>query len=252
MKFHFTAANIKEAQEAKEKYINKYNQTIVSEADIIIAIGGDGFLLKTIHDFKDLKKSFYGINYGSIGFLMNKDEDKDLHNIMNKSQKIKIKPLLMQGIDVNKNKFQSIAFNEVSLMRETHQAAKLKILINEIIRLEELVCDGILVSTPAGSTAYNFSAHGSIIPLDSKLLALTPISAFRPRRWRGALLSENTKIKIISNNIEKRPVSVTADHNEFRNIIEVEIQTSKNFTVELLFDNNHSIEEKILNEQFYS
>ena len=250
MKIFFTSINSKEALEAKKKYQDKYGHNDTTKADVIVAFGGDGFLLKTLHDYKNLCKPIYGINYGSVGFLMNNVVDSDLIEIINKSQSIKLKPLNMTAKNLNNEIFESIAFNEVSLMRETYQAAKLKIIINGIERLKELICDGVLVSTPAGSTSYNLSAHGSIIPLDSKLLALTPISAFRPRRWKGALLSEDTKIKLIVNDYKLRPVSVTADHNEFRNVVEVDISSSQDLSFELLFDNNHSIEERVLKEQF--
>ena len=250
MKFFFTSINTKEALEAKKKYQNIYGHNDTKEADVIIAIGGDGFLLKTLHDHKNLQKPFYGINYGSVGFLMNNEVDNDLTETIKNSQLIKLKPLNMRAKNTNNEIFESIAFNEVSLMREKHQAAKLKIYINGVQRIKELICDGVLVATPAGSTAYNLSAHGSIIPLESKLLALTPISAFRPRRWKGALLSENTKIKLNVIDYNTRPVSVTADYNEFRNIAEVDISSAQNFSFELLFDSNHSIEERILKEQF--
>ena len=250
MKFHFTSVDIKKAIERKKKYQDKYGNNKVKEADVIVAIGGDGFLLKTLHDHKDLKKPIYGINYGSVGFLMNNEVNTNLLEIIEKSQSIKLNPLNMRAKNINNKTFESIAFNEVSLMRSTHQASKLKININGIERMKELICDGVLVSTPAGSTAYNLSAHGSIIPLESKLLALTPISAFRPRRWKGVLLSENTKIKLKVIDYNMRPVSVTADHNEFRNIVEVKIESDQKSTFELLFDSNHSIEERILKEQF--
>ena len=251
MKFFFSSIDTLEAKKAKNIYQKKYGQVSAENSDVIVAIGGDGFLLKTIHDFRHMQKSFYGINYGSIGFLMNNENSLDLVEIIRKSQKIKLKPLIMKGKNAKNELFESIAFNEVSLIREAHQAAKLMIKINNITRMNELICDGILVSTPAGSTAYNFSAHGSIIPLESKLLALTPISAFRPRRWRGALLSENTKIEIIIKDYKNRPVSITADHNEFRNIIAVEVSCSENLSCELLFDSKHSIDERILQEQFF-
>jgi len=250
MKFFFTSINTKKALETKEKYQKKYGNNKVKEADVIVAIGGDGFLLKTLHDHKDLKKPIYGINYGSVGFLMNKEVNTNLLETINNSQTIKIKPLNMKAKNTNNKIFESIAFNEVAIMRETYQAAKLKININGTERMNELICDGILVSTPAGSTAYNLSAHGSIIPLDSKLLALTPINAFRPRRWKGAILSENTKIRLNVIDYNERPVSVTADHNEFRDIIEVYISTNNDLCFELMFDSNHSIDEKILKEQF--
>ena len=183
---------------------------------------------------------------------MNAETKKDLNKIILSSQNIKLKALNMIAKDIKGKSYKSIAFNEVSIMRQTHQAAKIRININDIKRMDELICDGVMVSTAAGSTAYNLSAHGSIIPLDSKLLALTPISAFRPRRWRGALLSENTKIKFYVNESKNRTSSVTADHNEFRNIKEVEITSSNDINCNILFDSNYSIEDRILKEQFYS
>ena len=252
MKFFFISSDSREAISAKKKLIGVYGQNSVEKADVIIPLGGDGFLLKSLHDFNKLNKPFYGMNYGSIGFLMNSDYNEKLDKIISSAQKIKLKPLNMKAKNNNGESFKSIAFNEVSIRRQTHQAAKISIRINDIERMKELICDGVLVSTAAGSTAYNLSAHGSIIPLDSKLLALTPISAFRPRRWRGALLSEKTKINFYVNNSEIRSSSVAADHNEFKNIKEVEITSSNDLTCTILFDNNHSIEERILKEQFLS
>jgi len=250
MKFHFISSNTPEAIRAKDEYINLYKQTEAKSADIIIPIGGDGILLKSLHDFNQLNKPFFGINYGSVGFLMNSESNKNLEELINNSKSTDLKPLKMIAKDENDKVYDSIAYNEVSLMRQSHQASKFQIKINEITRMNELICDGVLVSTSAGSTAYNLSAHGSILPLDSKLLALTPISAFRPRRWRGALLSEQSIIKINVLNYKDRQVSVTADNIEYRNIKEVTIQSSKNKNCKILFDNNHSIEDKILNEQF--
>jgi len=250
MKFHFISSNTTEALNAKKKYINSYNQTESDLADIIIPIGGDGILLKSLHDFNELNKPFFGINYGSVGFLMNSASNKNLEELIKNSKSTDLKPLKMIAIDYTNNLHESFAYNEVSLMRQSHQASKFQIKINDIKRMNELICDGVLVSTSAGSTAYNLSAHGSILPLDSKLLALTPISAFRPRRWRGALLSEKSIIKISVLNFKDRSVSVTADNIEYRNIKEVTIQSSKDKNCKILFDNNHSIEDKILNEQF--
>jgi len=252
MKFFFDSSETTDALSAKKKFITIYGQNKAEDADIIIPIGGDGFLLKTLHDFNHFNKPFYGINYGSIGFLMNKESGEKLDNIISTAQSIELKPLKMKTKNNNGVSFESIAFNEVSIMRQTHQAAKISIKINDIKRMNELICDGVLVSTAAGSTAYNLSAHGSILPLDSNLLALTPISAFRPRSWRGALLSEKTKINLYVNNSKIRLASVTADHNEFREIEEVEITSSNDLTCNLLFDNNHSMEERILKEQFIS
>jgi len=250
MKFHFISSNTSEAINAKKKYINSYKQTTPELAEIIIPIGGDGILLKSLHDFNKLNKPFFGINYGSVGFLMNSASNKDLKELIINSKSTDLKPLKMTAKDEDDKIYDSIAYNEVSLMRQSHQASKFQITINDTIRMNELICDGVLVSTSAGSTAYNLSAHGSILPLDSKLLALTPISAFRPRKWRGALLSEKNIIKINVINFKDRKVSVTADNIEFRNIKEVTIQSSQDKNCKILFDNNHSIEDKILNEQF--
>ena len=250
MKFHFISSNTSEAIKAKKEYIDTYNQTAPELADIIIPIGGDGILLKSLHDFNELDKPFFGINYGSVGFLMNSSSNKDLNTVVKNSKSTDLKPLKMTAKDEDDKIYDSIAYNEVSLMRQSHQASKFQIKINDTTRMNELICDGVLVSTSAGSTAYNLSAHGSILPLDSKLLALTPISAFRPRRWRGALLSEKNIINIKVINFKDRKVSVTADNIEFRNIKEVTIQSSQDKNCKILFDNNHSIEDKILNEQF--
>jgi NAD+ kinase len=250
MKFHFISSNTTEAVKAKKEYINSYSQTEPELADIIIPIGGDGILLKSLHDFNVLNKPFFGINYGSVGFLMNSKSNKNLKELIKNSKSTDLKPLKMIAINESNNTHESIAYNEVSLMRQSHQASKFQIKINDIKRMNELICDGVLVSTSAGSTAYNLSAHGSILPLDSKLLALTPISAFRPRRWRGALLSEKSIIKISVLNFKDRNVSVTADNIEYRNIKKVTIQSSEDKNCKILFDNNHSIEDKILNEQF--
>ena len=181
---------------------------------------------------------------------MNTVSDEKLEKIISSAQKIDLKPLKMIAKNNKGEILKSIAFNEVSIMRQTYQASKISIRINDVERISELICDGVLVSTAAGSTAYNLSAHGSIIPLDSKLLALTPISAFRPRRWKGALISEKMKINLFVNNSTIRSSSVTADHNQFKDIKEVEITSSKDSMCYLLFNNNHSIEERILKEQF--
>ena len=252
MKFYFNSSSNLEAINAKKKFIKQYNQCKVEEANVIIVIGGDGFLLKNIHQYNELKKPFFGINYGSVGFLMNSKINNDLKYIVENSQENILKPLEMKATNINKEIFYSTAYNEVSIMRQTHQAAKINIEINEIERMKELICDGLLVSTPAGSTAYNLSAHGSIIPLDSNLLALTPISAFRPRRWKGALLQQNNKIKFNVLDFKNRTVSVTADNNEFRDIQKVEIQSSNKNQCKILFENDYSMEERILKEQFYS
>jgi len=250
MKFYFTSSTSKEAINAEKILINKYKQNDPKDADVIIPIGGDGFLLKCLHDYNNLNKPFFGINYGSVGFLMNSASENNLTEIIKSSKKTKFRPLKMKAINKNGKEYESIAYNEVSLMRQTHQAAKIQIKINNINRMKELVCDGILVSTPAGSTAYNLSAHGSILPLDSDLLALTPISAFRPRRWKGALLSQKNSIEFVVKNLTERTASVTADNIEYKDIKSVKINSINENICIVLFDSNHSMEDKILNEQF--
>ncbi len=250
MKFHFLSSNNPEAKEAEKKLINIHGQNSVDEADYIIPIGGDGLLLRSLHSFNELNKPFFGINFGSIGFLMNNISDEDLKDMIKNAKKSIFKPLKMSALSNNNEKFEAYAYNEVSLMRQNHLASKIKIKINNQVKMEELICDGVLLSTSAGSTAYNLSAHGSILPLDSNILALTPISAFRPRRWRGALLSEISKIEfeVLENN--DRSSSVTADNVEFRDISKVNIVSSDENKCIVLFDSKHSIEDKILNEQF--
>ena len=250
MKFHFLSSDNPQAQKAKNKLIAMYGQNTAENSDYIIPIGGDGLLLKSLHSLNELSKPFFGINFGSIGFLMNNIVDQDLNETIYNAKKSYFKPLKMTAISVDNQVFEAYAYNEVSLMRQTHLASKIKIKINDQIKMEELICDGVLVSTSAGSTAYNLSAHGSILPLDSNILALTPISAFRPRRWRGALLSETNKIEFNILDNKDRSSSVTADNVEFRNIDKVNVQSSNDNKCLVLFDSKHSIEDKILNEQF--
>ena len=250
MKFHFLSSNNQEAKETELKLIKLYGQNTVEDSDYIIPIGGDGLLLKSLHSFNKLNKPFFGINYGSIGFLMNNVDNEDLNETISNSKKSSFKPLKMTALSSDGKTYEAYAYNEVSLMRQTHLASKIKIKINDQIKMEELICDGVLVSTSSGSTAYNLSAHGSILPLNSKILALTPISAFRPRRWRGALLSELNKIEFNVLDEKDRSSSVTADNVEFRNINKVNIISSNDNKCTVLFDSKHSIEDKILNEQF--
>ena len=250
MKFHFLSSNNPEAKNTEKKLTELFGQNSVEDADYIIPIGGDGLLLKSLHNFNQLNKPFFGINFGSIGFLMNNLSNENLNDMITNAKKSTFKPLKMTAQSVNNEIFEAYAYNEVSLMRQTHLASKIKIKINEKVKMEELICDGVLLSTSAGSTAYNLSAHGSILPLDSNILALTPISAFRPRRWRGALLSEISKIDFEVLNNDERSSSVTADNVEFRDISKVNIVSSDENKCTVLFDSKHSIEDKILNEQF--
>ena len=250
MKICFVGSNNKKILETKETLIKKYGNSDPEKSEVIVSLGGDGFLLQTIHNYKKYEKSIYGMNFGSIGFLMNQYDEEDLVSKIHNSLKVEIKPLQVEAKKINNEVVKSIAFNEISLLRETYQAAKISIKINNVIRMKELVCDGVLISTPAGSTAYNLSAHGPIIPLGTKALALTPISAFRPRRWKGALLSENTKIELSAIDYVKRPVGITADYNEFKKIINATISIDNDNSQILLFNSNQSLDERILKEQF--
>ncbi len=246
----FLASSNNEAIEQKKVLEEQYGTNSLDNADVIVVLGGDGFMLEAIKSHMSQDLPLFGLNYGSIGFLMNSSNQNDLLNRINQSQSIKISPLIMKAMSVNGSIHEAIAINEVSLLRETHQASKIKISVDGNIRLDELICDGVLISTPSGSTAYNLSAHGPILPINADVLALTPISAFRPRRWKGAILNNesNVKFEIIESN--KRPVSAVADSTEFRDISSVEVHQSKVQVVELLFDENHSFDERILNEQF--
>ena len=250
MKFHFLSSDNPEAKKAEKNLIGMYGQNEPDNSDYIVPIGGDGLLLKSLHSLNNLNKPFFGINFGSIGFLMNNIVDKDLNETVSNAKKSYFKPLKMIATSIDNKIFEAYAYNEVSIMRQTHLASKVKIKINNKIKMEELICDGVLVSTSAGSTAYNLSAHGSILPLDSNILALTPISAFRPRRWRGALISETNKIEFDILDNKERSSSVTADNIEFRNIRKVNVESSNENKCTVLFDSKHSIEDKILNEQF--
>ena len=246
----FLASNNEEAQKKKESLEKKFGTNAIENADVIVVLGGDGFMLEVIKKQMEKNLPLFGLNYGSVGFLMNTVNDEDLMQRLDSSQSIKIKPLSMTAKSADGSKHSAIAINEVSLLRETHQAAKIKISIDQNVRLEELVCDGVLLSTPSGSTAYNLSAHGPILPINADVLALTPISAFRPRRWKGAILNNNSEVKFEIIDNKKRPVSAVADSTEFRDIESVTIKQDNQKSVQLLFDAQHSFEERILNEQF--
>ena len=250
MKFHFIASENPEAKEALKVLIKRYNQTKLELSDVIIAIGGDGMLLKALRNSIEKNKPVFGLNKGNVGFLMNELSFDNLENRIHTARKVKMHPLFMSAHKINGNIFTELAVNEVSILRQTHQAAHLKITVDKKERLNELVCDGILVSTPIGSTAYNLSARGPIIPLNANILALTPISSFRPRRWRGALLPQRVKIRIEVLNFNTRPVSATADNVEARDIKYIEISTDKTKKLTILHDSNHSLDERIMKEQF--
>ncbi|MFI4965304.1 MAG: NAD kinase [Caulobacterales bacterium] len=246
----FTASERPEAQEARTRLAARYGEVPVSEAEVIVALGGDGFMLETFHDHMATGLPIYGMNRGSVGFLMNDYSEAGLLERIAAAERAVIHPLRMTATDAHGRSHVALAINEVSLLRQTRQAAKLRISIDGKLRLGELSCDGALVSTPAGSTAYNLSAHGPIIPLDARVLALTPISAFRPRRWRGALLAHTAKVTFEILEAPKRPVSAVADNIEVRDVLAVHIAEDRDIALNMLFDEGRSLEERMLAEQF--
>ena len=246
----FLASSNNEAIEQKKILEDQYGTNSLDNADVIVVLGGDGFMLEAIKSHMSHNLPLFGLNYGSIGFLMNASNKDDLIKRINLSQSIVIAPLSMKVKSFDGNSHEAIAINEVSLLRETHQASKIKISIDDKVRLDELICDGILISTPSGSTAYNLSAHGPILPINADVLALTPISAFRPRRWKGAILNNRSEVRFEVIDGKKRPVSAVADSTEFRDIESVTVKQDNENSIQLLFDEQHSFEERILNEQF--
>jgi NAD+ kinase len=244
------AAPTPSAQAALESLAAIYPSKPPADADVIVALGGDGFMLQTIHRFIGYGKPIFGMNRGSVGFMMNPYSADDLLGEIRRAEVACLNPLRMIAHVDGGARVELHAMNEVSMLRQTRQAAKLRIHIDEVTRLEEMICDGVLVSTPAGSTAYNLSAHGPILPLDAGVLALTPISVFRPRRWRGALIPRTAKVRIEVLESEKRPVSAVADSTEVRDVVEVEISEDRNIEVEVLFQAGQSLSERNLAEQF--
>ena len=244
------ASDRPEAQAARARLIDRYGDAPENEAEIIVALGGDGFMLETLHRHLASRIPIYGMNQGSVGFLMNEYGEDDLLARINAAEQAVIFPLVMTTLDKTGARERALAINEVSLLRQTRQTAKLRISIDGKVRMEELVCDGVMVATPAGSTAYNLSAHGPIIPLDARVLALTPISAFRPRRWRGALLPHTAAVRLEVLEADKRPVSAVADNFEVRDVLEVSIAEDRNTRLSMLFDAGRSLEERVLAEQF--
>ena len=249
-RLHFTASDRVEAQEACARLVERYGDAGESGAQVVVALGGDGFMLETLHANIGQGKPIYGMNRGSVGFLMNEYGEDSLLERINAAERAVIHPLAMVAIDAQRRQHRALAINEVSLLRQTRQTAKLRVSIDGKVRMAELVCDGLLIATPAGSTAYNLSAHGPIIPLDAKVLALTPISAFRPRRWRGALLSHTARVTIEVLEADKRPVSAVADNFEARDVVEVHVQEDRAISLAMLFDAGRSLEERVLAEQF--
>ncbi len=248
----FAASDRPEAQAARERLVARYGLFDVNDAEAIVALGGDGFMLESLHNSLESDRPIYGMNRGSVGFLMNDYVEDGLLERVRAAERAVIHPLRMVATDSAGVRHEALAINEVSLLRQTRQTAKLSVAIDGKVRMTELVCDGVLVSTPAGSTAYNLSAHGPIIPLNAKVLALTPISAFRPRRWRGALVSHTAQVSISILEGDKRPVSAVADNFEVRHVEQVEISEDQDRNLVMLFDAGHSLEERVLAEQFSS
>ena len=244
-KFHFVIDKINKNKRMRNLILKKYINYSIKSCNVIIVLGGDGFMLKTLKKYQRFNKPFYGINRGTFGFLMNKLKTLDINNSISKTKMISISPLQMNAVTKSGKFFSAIAINEVSLLRQTRQTAILQILNNKNFLIKKLICDGVLVSTSAGSTAYNLSVGGPILSLNSKKLAITPISPFRPRRWKGKTVSLKSTLKIINFNIQKRPISAVADNYEVRNVKKVVIKMNKSIKFKLLFDKKNSLNKKI-------
>ncbi len=246
----FRASRAKVAQEALGELIDRFGQSTAEEADVIVALGGDGFMLETLNDVRPLNKPVYGMNRGTVGFLMNEFSAEGLPERLAQAEEAVINPLRMRAEAEDGTISEGLAINEVSLLRQGPQAARLKVSVDGRPRLDELVCDGALVATPAGSTAYNYSAHGPILPIGSEVLALTAVAPFRPRRWRGALLPKTAVVRFDVLEHEKRPVMADADGRPVRNVVWVEIQSEPDVRHRILFDPGHGLEERLIREQF--
>lgn len=246
----FAAADSEEAQNALRALTARYGNAKAEQATAIVALGGDGFMLETLHRWMGRDVAIYGMNCGTVGFLMNQYDENGLDERLANAVAVSLFPLLMIARTADGQEVRAHAINEVALLRETRQIAKIAISVDGVVRMPELFCDGVMVATPAGSTAYNLSAHGPILPLGSKLLALTPISAFRPRRWRGALLPEKAETRFEILEAAKRPVSAVADFTEVRDVMDVRVRTDPDVALSLLFDPEQNLEERILREQF--
>ena len=246
----FVAADAAPAREALAVLTQRYGQRQPEDADVIVALGGDGFMLEAVHSYMHVSAPIFGMHRGTVGFLMNRYEENALIERLRKATEVTLHPLRMTAITADGKTHEAVAMNEVSMLRQTRQAAKIKIFINDKERMTELSCDGALVCTPAGSSAYNLSVHGPVLPLGSNVLALTPISAFRPRRWRGAILPHTAVVRFVMLEPEKRPVSAVADRDEVRDVIEVSVREDRSLSMRMLFDPEHNLEERIVAEQF--
>jgi NAD+ kinase len=246
----FAASQAPEAQSALKRLRERYGSADPHEAGVIVALGGDGLMVETLHNTLETGKPIYGMNCGTVGFLMNHYHEDDLPVRLAAAERVQFHPLAMLASTVEGEEVSGVAINEVSLLRQTRQAAKIEIQLDGKVRMPELVCDGVLVSTPVGSTAYNVSAHGPILPVGAEVLALTPISVFRPRRWRGALLRRTSRVSFVVHEPQKRPVSATADFTEVRHVARVDVHEATAITLTLLYDPDHNFEERVLLEQF--
>jgi NAD+ kinase len=246
----FEAAPTPIALEARARLVARYGDCAFGHAEVVVALGGDGFMLETIHRVLPRNIPVYGMNRGSVGFLMNSYSEDDLPDRLERAQAAELHPLRMSAVTITGSVEEALAFNEVSLLRQLRQASKIRVTIDGRVRLQELSCDGVLISTPAGSTAYNLSAHGPIIPLSANLLPLTPISSFRPRRWRGALLPSTAEVlfEVLEN--DKRPTAAVADFTEVRDVVSVAVSEDRTLTVTVLFDPDQGLSERIIAEQF--
>lgn len=249
-RIHFTASQAEPAQAALAALIARHGDAPIGRAEIVVALGGDGFMLQTLHAMQGYDLPVYGMNRGTVGFLMNVFHEDDLPERLAEAEETVINPLRMIATCADGSRHEALAINEVSLLREGPQAAKLCIHVDGKMRMEELVCDGVLVATPAGSTAYNYSAHGPILPINSEVLALTAIAPFRPRRWRGALLPKDGTVEVEVLNPERRPVMADADSRSVRHVTHVQIRSAQDVRHRLLFDDGHGLEERLLREQF--
>ncbi len=252
MKIHFVASSTETAQAALDRLSHQYGNVQLHAADVVVCLGGDGFMLEALHKVLDRSIAIYGMNYGTVGFLMNGAEEADLLQRLENAQPSVLHPLQMTATTVQGKVKTALAFNDVFLFRQTRQTSRIRVEVDGRMRLEELICDGIIVSTPAGSTAYNLSAHGPIVPLSANILPLTPISAFRPRRWRGALLPSSAVVKLTLLDTEKRATAAVADFTEIRDVAEVVVREDRSRQATILFDPDHGLSERIIAEQFVS
>lgn len=250
LRLTFVASNGTRAQAAREQLIGRYGNLPLEEADVIVALGGDGFMLQTLHDTQHLPAPVYGMNRGTVGFLMNEYRPEGLTARLAAAEEAEVNPLAMTAITLDGQMHQALAINEVSLLRHGPQAAKLSITVDGTQRMPELICDGALVATPAGSTAYNYSAHGPILPIGADVLAVTPVAAFRPRRWRGALLPLDACVRFDVLEPRKRPVMATADSTAVSEVASVEVKCERSIVHRILFDPGHGLEERLIREQF--